>query len=66
MLREYLVAERVASKASVLETTNGFIISASGGLQVNSWAAAARQKPGDLAVIRATMTADRGDRWWWN
>lgn len=64
--REYLVAERVASKASVLETSNGFIISASGGVQVNSWGALERQKPGDLAAIRAKIAADRGDRWWWN
>ncbi|HEX5445953.1 MAG TPA: DUF1598 domain-containing protein [Pirellulales bacterium] len=64
--REYLVPERVGSKASVLETSNGFIISASGGVQVNSWAAAGRQKKGDLTTIRAKMTTGRGDRWWWN
>lgn len=64
--REYLPPKRVESKASVLETKNGFIISASGGVQVNSWAAASRQQEGDLATIRAKITADRGDRWWWN
>lgn len=64
--REYLPPERVDSNASVLETSQGFLISASGGVQVDSWAAAARQKAGDLAAIRAKITAGRGERWWWN
>lgn len=63
---QYLVAERVRSKASMLETGNGFLISASGGVRVNSWQAASRQQQGDLAAIRAKITGDRGDRWWWN
>jgi hypothetical protein len=63
----YLVPKQVDSKASLLEARFGYIISASGGVQINSWAEASRQETNqELIPLRAKANERRGETWWWN
>jgi hypothetical protein len=63
----YPTPKQVPTQASVLETTDAFILSASGGVQVDSRAVAEHQQPSDkLAPILDTAAAGRGEIWWWN
>ncbi|HVX12925.1 MAG TPA: DUF1598 domain-containing protein [Pirellulales bacterium] len=63
----YKTPKQVDSKASVLEARSGYILSASGGVQINSWADASRKEVSEeLASTRAQAEEGRGDRWWWN
>ena len=64
---QYKTPKQVDSKASVLEARTGYILSASGGVQINSWAEASQKEVSDdLAPVRAAANERRGERWWWN
>ncbi|HEV3342872.1 MAG TPA: DUF1598 domain-containing protein [Pirellulales bacterium] len=63
----YKTPKQVDSKASVVAARDGYILSASGGVEINSWAEASRKETSDeLASIRAKVTDGRGRLWWWN
>lgn len=64
---EYKVPRHVDSKASFVQATNGFLLSVSGGVQINSWGEASRKEVStDLARAREQLNEGRGKRWWWN
>jgi hypothetical protein len=45
----------------------GYIHSASGGVEINSWAEASHSETSnELAPLRDQANDARGDRWWWN
>jgi hypothetical protein len=55
------------SKASVLKKQNGWVISASGGVLINSWAIADKTEQADApAKIRAKAAAGETSAWWWD
>lgn len=59
---------QVPSQASFIKKGSNWIISASGGVLINSWAMAARSQAdadNTLAPKRAQAASD-SDRWWWN
>jgi hypothetical protein len=62
------IPRQVPTRASVVENRkdNNFVISASGGVLVNSWGAADEKETADLSPLRATAADGRADRWWWN
>lgn len=64
---QYKTPKQVDSKASVVAARDGYIMSASGGVQINSWAEASRKETSDdLTPIRSVVKETRGERWWWN
>lgn len=64
---EYKTPKQVDSKASVVQAKYGYIISASGGVEINSWAEASHSETSDdLSPVHAHADDARGDRWWWN
>jgi hypothetical protein len=59
--------KQVESKASVLKKGKSWVISASGGVAINSWALADKPKPSDaVAPVRAKAAAAEGGTWYWN
>ncbi|MBX9790040.1 MAG: DUF1598 domain-containing protein [Pirellulales bacterium] len=59
---------QVDSKASFFKKGSNWIISASGGVLINSWAAAGKTEPdgGALAPVREKAGSDEAATWWWN
>lgn len=63
----YLTPKQVPTRASVLETNDAFILSASGGVQLDPGAVAEHRQTSDkLEPLLDKATAGRGDLWWWN
>lgn len=62
----YNAANSVDSQANALQRGTTWIISASGGIQINPWAAL--EKPRDSAALTAARAknASAGTAWWWN
>ena len=59
--------KQVESKASVLKRGRNWVISASGGVAINSWAIADKVKPSDtVAPVRAKAVAAENTSWYWN
>jgi hypothetical protein len=58
---------QLPAKANYIETKKNFVISASGGVLVNSWSAADKQEESaDLSSVRSKAADGHVDRWWWN
>jgi hypothetical protein len=57
----------VASKASLLKKGNNWVISASGGIAINSWGIASRSQRSDAPAAARAKTAPEGKMtWWWD
>jgi hypothetical protein len=64
---EYPAAKTVESKASVLRKGSNWVISASGGVLVNSWGIADKtQKSTAPTQLRAKAAPAEKTAWWWN
>ena len=63
---KFFPPKQVDSKASVFKKHRNWVISASGGVLVNSWAVADKTEKSDsLAPVRAKAAGGQGN-WWWN
>lgn len=60
-------ARTVATQCSYLKIGREYVITASGGVQIESWEVAARNevKP-EIKAVHAESTAQAGGGWWWN
>ncbi len=62
------VPKTVASQCSFIQLRNAWMVTASGGVQVDSWSVAenleAVTETAEIFQVAANRTA--GDRWWWN
>ncbi|MEZ6072772.1 MAG: DUF1598 domain-containing protein [Pirellulales bacterium] len=57
----------VASQASVVRQSRQWVISVSGGVEINSWQLADRiETDAAVAGVREKSLAGDVDRWWWN
>ncbi|HUY88065.1 MAG TPA: DUF1598 domain-containing protein [Pirellulales bacterium] len=66
-IEEFLTPKQIDTKASFIETRDNYIISASGGVAINSWGAADHKETSDkLAPVRAAAAESRAKSWWWN
>lgn len=54
----------VPTSCSFVQTSKSWIITASGGIQVDSWAVASRSEV--VASLTAPSTTPTAARWWWN
>lgn len=64
---KFNIPKHVDTKASYVETAKGYLLSASGGVELNTWEVADHKETSDeLAPIRATVADSRDKRWWWN
>ena len=62
----YSVPKAVAAQCSFVRISKSWLVSASGGIQLDSWSVA--KKTEDVAKIGevAKLTEARGESWWWN
>ena len=66
-IAEFFAPKRVDSKASVLKKGRNWVISASGGVMLNSWSIADKVEQSDApAKIRAKSASGKATNWWWN
>lgn len=64
---EYHAPKTIASEASVLRKGRGWIVSISGGVDVNSWAVLEKAEVhAELATTRKAATRGDDKRWWWD
>jgi hypothetical protein len=64
---EYPVAKTIDSQASFIRKGKDWIISLSGGVQVDSWSALDRTETSvELSSTRATARPTGSERWWWD
>jgi hypothetical protein len=64
---EYHVPKTLASRASLLKHGREWIISVSGGVEIDSWAVLKRiEVAPELAELRAKAAAQTPERWWWD
>lgn len=64
---EYMTPKQVDTQASFIETHSNYIISASGGVAVDSWGAIKASETSDaLTPIRQSVAGSREKTWWWN
>ena len=61
------VPKTVPSQCGFVRMGRDWVVSVSGGVQVDSWTVAANTKAVDsIAQIRETAMTSQSDRWWWN
>lgn len=65
-LDEYNAPTRVASQASFIKKGGNWIISASGGVQIDPGSAIAKQETTNLPVLGQGSAAARDGAWWWD
>lgn len=58
--------KQVDSKASVLKKGSNYLISASGGVQIEPWQIADRTETSSEVGQAREASASAGDQWWWN
>jgi hypothetical protein len=61
------IPKQVDTKASYVETSKGYVLSASGGVVLNTWEVADHKETSDeLQPVRENVADHRGKQWWWN
>jgi hypothetical protein len=66
-IEQYHAPQRVGSIASLMQKGSNWVITVSGGVQIDSWTPVMRPQPSDkLAAVRAAETTAAAKSWWWN
>ena len=66
-IEKYYAPKQVDSKASLMKKGSNWVISASGGVKINSWTIVRNVRQSDtLEEIRAKAVARANAHWWWN
>lgn len=63
---QFNAPKHVPSKASVMVKRGSWVISASGGVQIESWALLDRAEPAESVAPARQAAAASGTTWWWN
>ncbi len=64
---EFVAPTQVESRGSVVAKYRNWIISASGGVAINSWGLVQKSQSSEaLTPLRAKAAPTTGTRWWWN
>ena len=66
-VQQYPAPKHLDSKVSLIKKGRNWIISASGGVLLNSWSIADKVQQGDApAEVRTRAAAEENTHWWWN
>ncbi|QDV63654.1 DUF1598 domain-containing protein [Crateriforma conspicua] len=66
-LGSYFVPEEIPPHCSFIQGVNGWIVTASGGVDINAFQIVEKQTvDAKVADVRTATLAAAGDRWWWN
>jgi hypothetical protein len=67
-VEKFPAPKQVSTQASVVKKGRNWLFSASGGVEINSWAIAGRAKESDTVAPVRTKSAAKDDNtnWWWN
>jgi hypothetical protein len=64
---EFASPKSIDSRASLIRKEGRWVISVSGGIELDSWSVLGRvESRPELAAVRKRATAARSDRWWWD
>jgi hypothetical protein len=63
---QFNLPKQVDTKVSYIHASSGYLMSASGGVDIDSWGAARNREDGDLSPVRTEVADGRGKTWWWN
>ncbi|MCI0358936.1 MAG: DUF1598 domain-containing protein [Planctomycetaceae bacterium] len=64
---QYHVPKTLASRASLLRKGRDWIVSVSGGIEIDSWSVLKQvEVQPDLADVRTKASPVKSDRWWWD
>lgn len=62
----WTVPKTVSTECSFVKLSGDWLVSASGGIQLDSWAVAQNKETVDELAQVATKASPNADRWWWN
>jgi hypothetical protein len=67
-LASYTIPKAVEPQCSFIRGRNGWVVTASGGVDINGFEVVANQvvTPAVDSARSTALAADTGDRWWWN
>ncbi len=65
-LAEFNAPKQVDSKVSAIKKGPNWLISTSGGVDINSWAALGKVQESDKLAPLRKASASTDDNWWWN
>jgi hypothetical protein len=63
---QFAAPRQVDTRVSMLRKGNNWVMSASGGVQIDSWGALKQYQPGDGAATLHAKATPATDHWWWN
>ena len=63
---QYYAPKQVPSKASVMVKRGSWVISASGGVQIDSWVLADKAEPAESLAPLRKKAESAAKTWWWN
>jgi hypothetical protein len=63
----WTIPKSVSTQCSFVRVANSWLVSASGGIQLDSWGIAGNTETvPELAKVASNATTKTADRWWWN
>jgi hypothetical protein len=66
-VEEWFAPQAIASKCSFLKIGRNYVITASGGVEIESWRVASRQEvQADVKKVQEKSAPLSKDAWWWN
>ena len=66
-IQQFHAPKHVNSIASLMRKGSNWVITVSGGVQIDSWTPVMKPETSEkLATVRAAQTAAPGKAWWWN
>lgn len=67
LVAHFYAPKQTDTIANFVETRRDYIVSASGGVMIDSWQVADKHESSDgLTPVRDQADDGRGERWWWN
>jgi hypothetical protein len=63
---QFAPPKQVDTQVSLLKKGNAWLMSASGGVQIDSWGALKHSQQGDAPAAVRAKTAPTAGQWWWN
>jgi hypothetical protein len=65
-IEKFNLPKQIETKVSYISAGGSYILSASGGVDIDCWTESRRKETGNLAPVRSEVAESRGKLWWWN